>query len=111
MIETLGLPHRPLKSAGLSKLGRAVLVLLLPLAFDLDASPSRAPLFEGRFHFLVTTLVCDDFVLGEEPELFHFLLLHVICWIVVIVVGPTLEAVLVSKDHRLLIIGKEFTER
>jgi hypothetical protein len=86
-------------------------MLLLSLAFNLNPGSRCTPFFEGRFHFFLPTLVSNGLVLGKEPEFFNFLLLHIICWIIMVVIGASFKAVLVTKNHRLVVICEKFTER
>jgi hypothetical protein len=87
-LETLSYP-----SPGLLKVGGNVEMLLLSSDFRFHSSSGSTPLFHGLLGLLLPSFVSELLILGVEPELFHLLLKSLSCWIVELVIGPSLKSV------------------
>lgn len=75
------------------------------LHFDIDPRSGIAPFFESHSQFFIPSFVSDCFILTLIPKLFHFLLGHIIGWIIMVVVGAALKSVLCFERYKLFGIG------
>jgi hypothetical protein len=86
-------------------------VFLLPLHLYLYPSACLTPLFERELHLFLPSLVCNLFILAQEPYLLYVLLFHIVSGVVVVVVGAPLEPILILKDHLLVVVREKAVKR
>lgn len=107
MIELFSFVVSSLVSSRFCKFSCTILMFHFSLNLSFNSRPCLTPLLHSQFQFLLSPFVSNQLILILKPNFFDFLLLHIICWIIMIVIWSSFKPVLSLKYNSLFIICVE----